>query len=152
MINKDNEKLIGRLYNCKFRSAASYTKGESEYVINLIDLLNKLFGNMGGSYDDNNISSLIYRVVTHVLPGFSFDKKDSKKEWDYIREENERLITCILGDEYNYALDCLDGESYDLKETVKMLATIFGGNSGMGLLSQFVAYVNDTLIKGQAEM
>lgn len=147
MINKDNEKLIGRLYNCKFRAAASYTKGENKYVIGLVDLLNELFGNMGGFYHNDDITSLIYRVVTHELPGFSFEDEYAREEWSYIREENEMLKTCIINDEYENALVWLEGESEDVKQTVTMLANIFGNNSGMGILSQFTSFVDNTLIK-----
>lgn len=47
-----NEGLEGRLLNFKFDSALQYLEGESEEVIELVNLLAKLFGNVGSILGD----------------------------------------------------------------------------------------------------
>ncbi|MBP6238822.1 MAG: hypothetical protein KA270_17410 [Saprospiraceae bacterium] len=147
MIDKNNELLIGRLYNYKFRSATAYTKGENEYVITVIQLLNNLFGNMGGGpEEENSFAILTDRILSYILPKHSFYEGEIN-EWNYIREENDNLIQCIVNDDYENAVNYLDGESEDIKKTVMALANTFGSNSGLGLLSEFTSLVDETLIK-----
>ena len=64
IINKDNEELINRLYNWKFKSAIKFLNGEDEYVKDVVNTLNNLFGNCGWILSGEMADMVEYALVS----------------------------------------------------------------------------------------
>jgi len=66
MVQKDNEKLINRLFNYKFISAQQYLKGEDEQVVRVVNALAETFGNSG--WIEGNMETIVYSCVVRICP------------------------------------------------------------------------------------
>ena len=66
MVRKENEKLIGRLFNYKFASAQLYLEGEDEEVVSVVNALADTFSDCG--WIDGNMGTIIRACVTKICP------------------------------------------------------------------------------------
>lgn len=66
MVQKDNEKLISRLFNYKFKSAQKYLEGEDEDVVEVVNALADTFDNCG--WIDGNMATIIQACVSKICP------------------------------------------------------------------------------------
>ena len=66
MVRKENEKLISRLFNYKFRSAQQYIGGEDEEVVDVVNALAETFGNCG--WIDGKMATIIQACVARICP------------------------------------------------------------------------------------
>lgn len=66
MVLKENEQLISRLLNYKFRSAQQYLEGEDDEVVEVVNALADTFEDCG--WIDGNISTIIQACVAKICP------------------------------------------------------------------------------------
>ena len=66
MVRKENEKLIRRLFNYKFRSAQKYLEGEDAEVVEVVNALADTFDNCG--WIEGNMATIIQACVAKICP------------------------------------------------------------------------------------
>ena len=66
MVRKDNQKLINRLINFKFRSAQKYLEGEDDDVVEVVNALATLFDNCG--WIEGNMGIMIQCCIAKICP------------------------------------------------------------------------------------
>jgi hypothetical protein len=66
MVRRENEKLISRLENFKFTQAQNYLEGENEMVVDVVNALASVFGNVG--WMDGDMGTILSSAVYNIIP------------------------------------------------------------------------------------